>query len=103
MINLLLAALLSVPSLACTEFSGKYLSYYGDTDINLTWTQAGCDSAHGHYDHGYGGYINERTMIFDGVKRRLETEKGYLWLEGFHWEGAELRVENEYHTERTNS
>ncbi len=100
---LFLLLLASLPAHACPDFSGSYLSTDEDIDIQLTLAQSGCESAQGHYDYGYGGYVFDRRMIFDGVKRPLDTPEGSLWLEGFHWEGEALLVENEYHSHVSNT
>ena len=88
---------------SCPSFQGKYLSTNEDSEIELDFQQTDCASAFARYDYGSGGYVNERTMTFDGVKHRLPTDDSYLWLEAYSWNGKEIKIEGEYRSKLSGS
>jgi hypothetical protein len=95
--------LFALSAFACPDFSGHYYSLDEDIDLTLNWSQVGCASARGVYDHGDGGYVQDRALVFDGVQRPLENDGSYEWTEGFVWDGDVIRVKSEYHSKVTNS
>lgn len=83
----------------CTDFSGSYVWSGDGLPTLLSIHQTGCDGLDATYDYG-GDAVFTRSMIFDGVKRPVQTASKSL--EGFLLKDGVIAVEGELYADDEN-